>query len=102
VNIAKIRLEEALKMDEKGFVSYQEDLCTFCGICAASCPYNYLAIGKLKGKEILLKCDLCNGDPQCVRYCTPEALQLVERTPDQEARKNMLTKHRMAKLREVL
>ena len=25
-----------------------------------------------------LKCDLCDGDPQCVKFCPTEALQLTD------------------------
>jgi len=27
---------------------------------------------------ITIKCDLCNGDPNCVKFCVPDALQFIE------------------------
>jgi Fe-S-cluster-containing hydrogenase component 2 len=30
----------------------------------------------LEGKFI--KCNLCGGDPECVRFCIPEVLKFVE------------------------
>jgi Fe-S-cluster-containing hydrogenase component 2 len=32
-----------------------------------------------RGKRVI-KCDLCDGDPTCVRFCEPEALQYVDAT----------------------
>ena len=26
----------------------------------------------------VIKCDLCDGEPQCVRFCEPEAIQYVD------------------------
>jgi len=32
---------------------------------------------------IAIKCDLCGGNPECVKQCTPDALKLM--TPEQVA-----------------
>jgi Fe-S-cluster-containing hydrogenase component 2 len=42
----------------------------------AICPFgamNYNIIDKR-----VFKCDLCDGDPQCVRFCDVKAVDLIE------------------------
>jgi carbon-monoxide dehydrogenase iron sulfur subunit len=93
--------EGALEVDARGMVNYIEDACTLCKACVEACPYDALALGSLKGKQVLLKCDLCGGEPQCVEYCTPEALKWVERTHEEEEQKQTLAEQRMKKLKEA-
>ena len=45
--------------------------CDVCGLCEPACPYG--TIRCLDGQA--LKCDLCGGDPECVRFCAPGALR---------------------------
>lgn len=50
--------------------------CTNCGLCIKYC---YLDMIKHDpGATKPTKCDLCNGEPQCVAYCPTGALALVE------------------------
>lgn len=51
-----------------GVVLVHEEHCTACMACAEACPFGAIQIGP--GREIL-KCDLCGGDPVCVKYCPP-------------------------------
>jgi len=41
---------------------------------AERCPFNALFVF---GEEAF-HCDLCGGDPQCVRFCTPGAIQVIK------------------------
>lgn len=52
----------------------QGESCTACGECTEACPYQ----GIFEGADMALKCDLCGGDPLCVQFCYPRALQWVE------------------------
>ena len=47
-----------------------EELCTGCGACFDACPYGMIRIHDDKA----MKCDLCGGEPMCVRYCPAGAL----------------------------
>jgi benzoyl-CoA reductase subunit BamC len=49
-----------------------------CVVCRASCPIK--SVYKEPDTGIPLKCDFCGepADPQCVRWCAPEALTLIE------------------------
>jgi carbon-monoxide dehydrogenase iron sulfur subunit len=70
----------ALVRDEHtGAVVLLEQLCIGCRMCALACPFGSISIDPRGGRVSILKCDLCGGDPQCVRFCEPGALQFVRR-----------------------
>jgi len=52
------------------------DICIGCRICVAACPFGAIGFDILANKVI--KCDFCDGDPQCVRFCDVEAIQYVD------------------------
>jgi Fe-S-cluster-containing hydrogenase component 2 len=68
---------KAISKDDKvGRVMVDYDICIGCRSCVAICPFgamNYNVIDKR-----VFKCDLCDGDPQCVRFCDVKAVDLVE------------------------
>jgi carbon-monoxide dehydrogenase iron sulfur subunit len=45
-------------------------LCTACGTCEVMCPIGAIELFE----EIPHVCDLCGGDPRCVRACTLDAV----------------------------
>ena len=53
---------------------YQRDLSAFggCRMCMVACPFG--AVAYIADHRHTFKCDLCDGDPLCVRYCEPQAL----------------------------
>ena len=66
----------AIKRDEKtGALLINEDLCVECKMCVMFCPLGGVGIDK---NRKILKCDLCEGDPLCVKFCVPGALQFVD------------------------
>jgi len=46
--------------------------CIFCLACAGTCPTGALKV--IDGRPV--KCDLCGGNPLCVRYCVRGALRV--------------------------
>ena len=52
-----------------GVIIRDEDRCIGCRLCAVICPYN--AVTTIDDE--IIKCDLCGGDPMCVKYCSTEA-----------------------------
>ncbi len=63
--------EKALSVGTQGQVVLSTTLCTGCGACEALCP-----IGAIEcNQEIPHVCDLCGGEPRCVKACTLEAIR---------------------------
>jgi len=55
-----------------GAVYHLEDRCIRCGSCVAACPFGNMRWEPLR--QYPSKCDLCNGDPVCVRFCPTGAI----------------------------
>ena len=55
--------------------------CDACGRCADACPFNRerFILRISPNKQNYIKCDLCNGSPQCVEWCAPKALSYLKR-----------------------
>jgi len=55
-------------------VVHDDTKCILCGMCAMFCPNQGI---NFTG-DALIKCDLCGGDPVCVKYCSTGAISYVE------------------------
>lgn len=52
--------------------------CIGCSSCSLACP---MSIPKRDSQlRIAVKCDLCDGDPECVKACPTQALQFIPRS----------------------
>jgi Fe-S-cluster-containing hydrogenase component 2 len=60
----------ALSVDEttKAIV-VNDDACIGCEKCIGACPYAAVTVQLRKGKKKAIICDLCHGDPICVKWC---------------------------------
>jgi Fe-S-cluster-containing hydrogenase component 2 len=54
----------------------KDALCIGCKACMIACPFGAVKIDPITKKAV--KCDLCGGDPLCVKYCVTGALRYVE------------------------
>lgn len=59
-----------------GAVLVNEESCIACGNCIKACPHR--AIKKHPANKCVLICDLCGGDPQCVKHCPEQAVTYTE------------------------
>lgn len=55
-----------------GALVLKEDKCVRCRACTMVCPF--LGLQVLSDRKVV-KCDLCGGDPYCIKYCETGALQ---------------------------
>jgi Fe-S-cluster-containing hydrogenase component 2 len=78
----------ALSKDEKtGVVKYDSEKCIGCKMCVSACPFGNMTYSSRLKKVI--KCDLCSGDPQCVKMCDYNAIEYKELDSNLDKRKNI-------------
>lgn len=68
----------ALSINSKtGAIQVAEETCTGCRTCATVCPFDGIHFSE--GIVTPFICDLCGGDPECVRVCRlPQAITYAE------------------------
>jgi carbon-monoxide dehydrogenase iron sulfur subunit len=70
---------DAIAFDPKtGANEIDLDKCIVCKMCVTACPTGSISIIEKKGKEKVIKCNLCEGNPQCVTVCEPGAIRYEE------------------------
>jgi len=68
---------KAISRDEEmGCVDVDYDACIGCRSCVTVCPFGAMNFNPIDRQ--VFKCDLCEGDPQCVRFCDVDAVQYVD------------------------
>ncbi len=69
--------KDAIKRDhDLARVTIDTNLCVGCALCVSACPSGLMAFAHDSGFPY--KCDLCDGEPECVRVCDKKALEYVE------------------------
>ena len=67
---------EALVRDPAGIgLEIDYTRCISCRMCQRACPFGAIGFDAAQGR--VFKCDACDGDPECVRFCYPGALRFV-------------------------
>ena len=61
--------------EETGAMTVDDNACVGCRICTMACPIGGISVDPVS--NIAFKCDLCGGDPECVKYCEVEAISYV-------------------------
>ena len=59
-----------------------EDKCTNCGECYEVCPTD--VIHQHPDREVAFKCDLCDGEPQCIAFCQNKYVFAVDLKVDKK------------------
>lgn len=66
-------LVDALKRNhETGAVELNQEKCVKCLACVAACPFGCSLLDSQH--NMIVKCDLCGGDPVCAHFCPSKAL----------------------------
>ena len=61
-----------------GIVRLNKDECISCYKCVEACPFG--AMYAHADSDYPIKCDMCDGDPQCVSECPKSAIRLIPET----------------------
>jgi carbon-monoxide dehydrogenase iron sulfur subunit len=70
---------KAISRDEQlNRVQVNYDACIGCRMCVAACPFGAMSFN-IDLKKVF-KCDFCDGEPQCARFCETKAVEYVEAT----------------------
>lgn len=76
----------ALKRNEAtGALVVDDGKCIRCKMCVQACPFGNIAYDPAKSR--ILRCDLCDGEPQCAKFCPSEAITYVEASSGTLAKK---------------
>ena len=68
---------KALSRDEElGRVVHNSERCIGCRLCVTVCPFGGMGFDPI-GKKVI-KCDFCDGDPVCARFCSTQAIRFVD------------------------
>lgn len=95
----KVCPTDALFWDkEKGYVELHKDDCIGCGLCVVKCAYDAIAF---EDREVV-KCNLCGGDPACVKVCPTEAIMFESSNPQKEIERERQGKEYIADVAPAL
>jgi carbon-monoxide dehydrogenase iron sulfur subunit len=61
---------------DTGRVLVDYNVCIGCRSCVSVCPFGAMSFNTIDRR--VLKCDLCDGNPQCVRFCEVKAVDFIE------------------------
>jgi len=93
---AQICPSGAITKDElTGIVKVSEQRCVGCKMCILACPFGNIVFSGKDGRAV--KCDLCDGEPECVSVCVTGALEFKEADIAITSKKRVLAE----KLKEV-
>jgi len=72
-NVCPVR---AISRDKDyGFLKVDPEVCIGCRSCVNVCPFG--AMNYNSDAHKVFKCDLCGGEPQCVRFCEEKAVDYI-------------------------
>jgi carbon-monoxide dehydrogenase iron sulfur subunit len=61
---------------QKSRVEVDYDICIGCRTCVQVCPFGAMNFNTVSRK--VFKCYLCDGDPQCARFCEVQCITFVD------------------------
>lgn len=79
--------EAATKDEKTGLVTINPMRCIGCKACTFSCPLSVPWFNK--DNRVSMKCDFCDGDPQCAKFCSPQAIRVTKRAEAWKFNQNM-------------
>ncbi|SDB96928.1 MULTISPECIES: 4Fe-4S dicluster domain-containing protein [unclassified Candidatus Frackibacter] len=90
------------KDDEIGAVVIDDNQCIGCNMCLMVCPIGVISMAGSSSKSHHAKCNLCDGEPECVDFCPGGALEYGR--PDEVLweRKKKMAKHLRNLLEEAI
>jgi carbon-monoxide dehydrogenase iron sulfur subunit len=69
-------------------VAWDEARCIGCRMCALACPFG--AVAYETSRRRIVKCDLCDGTPECAAFCPVSAIEYLDETGATRARQRLV------------
>jgi Fe-S-cluster-containing hydrogenase component 2 len=69
---------------ERDRVGWDETKCIGCRMCVLACPFGAVVYETSRGR--ILKCNLCDGAPECAAFCPAGALEFLDEPDGARAR----------------
>lgn len=66
----------ALRRNTDGVIAHDASKCIVCKMCVNACPLGNVSYSPAKQK--IFKCDLCDGETWCAKYCPTGAISVVD------------------------
>jgi len=66
-------------------VAWNKLKCIGCRMCTLACPFGAVEFDTPQRR--IVKCDMCEGDPECARFCPVKAIEYVEEGDAARSRK---------------
>ncbi|NLY77065.1 MAG: 4Fe-4S dicluster domain-containing protein [Tissierellia bacterium] len=92
-------VDALVKNKETEVVEYNRDLCIDCKLCVDACPYDSITYSERLSR--IIKCDLCGGDPECVKLCPSGALEFKELDSELKEKREKIAAHYSQAYKEV-
>jgi anaerobic carbon-monoxide dehydrogenase iron sulfur subunit len=80
-------------------VEYNRAKCIGCRMCTMACPFGNAVYDGVSGA--ILKCDQCDGSPECVKFCPSKALEFIDDSISTRSRKKAFAAKFKAAIQEV-
>jgi len=65
-----------IKDEATGVIRILKHKCVGCKICTLACPFGNIVFSS--EEKVAVKCELCDGEPECVLFCPTRALEFRE------------------------
>jgi anaerobic carbon-monoxide dehydrogenase iron sulfur subunit len=72
-----------------GIVDYDAKKCIGCRMCVSACPFGNISYDR--ETKAVLKCDVCDGKPECAIFCPTEAIQWLRADLETLARQKAMS-----------
>ena len=84
----KVCPQEAISRNENGAVVVDPKKCIGCKLCISACSLGNIHYSS--GQKKIMKCNLCDSNPACAKYCPTRAIEYVDGTMDNINKKRVV------------
>jgi len=78
----------AIIRDEYGAVVTDQQKCIGCKMCISACSLGNISYSTVERR--IEKCNLCGGEPKCVKYCPQRAIEYLDATTANKIKKKAI------------